>query len=322
MSLPAVAQDAPTNPFFNVTSLFSLRDRGIQEAFLGTTYRGWNSAATPRSPQACIPGTWLEVLNWLLLLCASIVVIHSTIEYARVKDTDDPDLRDEKRRIIGAALSAAAVFIWPVVWDAIIGYALLTRVPFTLLGFAWPMLLTLIDLTYSVNSGSHVSTQRAFGLATISTDTSTILSLTFSVALLLTSLGTSDKTKASVSLLFYGLLILAALILPVPALNPDSSAGFAVSTLQRIAINYTVGIILASLALNISPDSGQSLRDLFLPCTDSPPPSPSPAKSNTSSSNNNAAPGVPAPMATTTNTSGTTTGGNATCIAGTCSRQQ
>lgn len=120
---------------------FSLRDQGLEKAFLGTWYRGWNTTATRRSLQACIPGTWLEALNWILLLCASVVVIHSTIEYTRVKDTDDPNLMSEKRCIIGAALSAAAVFIWPVVLGRDHRICVAHARAIYRVGFAWPMCL-------------------------------------------------------------------------------------------------------------------------------------------------------------------------------------
>jgi hypothetical protein len=39
--------------------------------------------------------------------------------------------------------------------------------------------------------------------------------------------------------------------------------GFAVKTSQRLAINYTLGIILAALALNLTPKAGQNIKDLF-----------------------------------------------------------
>ena len=210
-----------------------------------------------------------------------MVVLEAGREFSRVRGSDDPELNDERLRIVGAAISAVGILAWPVLWDAIIGYALLTNAPFTLLGFIWPILLNGIDLALSANSRVAVSAQKIFGLSSISADTSTILSLTFSVGLLLTSLSNSKAAAASVPVLFYGLILLAAFILPVPALDPTTVGGFTVSSLQRVAINYTLGIIIGALTLNVSPQSGTSLQQAFFKICNSGGVSPIPATATT-----------------------------------------
>lgn len=211
----------------------------------------------------CIPQSWLRALNTILIVLIIIVILEGAREFSRIRTSDDPEINNERLRIIGTTISTVAVLAWPIVWDTLIGYAVLTNAPITLFAFIWPLFITGTDLALSANSRVAASAQRIFGLSSINADTSTILSLTFSVGLLLTSLANSKAAAASVPVLFYGLIVLAAFIVPIPASDPTTTGGFTLSSIQRIALNYALGLIIAALTLNVSPQSGTSLQQAF-----------------------------------------------------------
>jgi hypothetical protein len=198
------------------------------------------------------------VLNVVLAATAVGTVAYALREFENIGEARDPELRGEKMRLIGAAVSAAAVLLWPVVWDTLVGYAVVTHHPLTLFGFLWPTVMNLLNLSHIASAQSN-RVQNVYNSGTITSNVNTLVGTAFAVGGLLFSQGDPTIAKATSPLIMYALLLLIAFIVPIPNLNPNEYLGFLAAAAQRAFFNYAMGFIICGISINISGRSGQGL---------------------------------------------------------------
>ncbi|AVK76880.1 hypothetical protein pmac_cds_192 [Pandoravirus macleodensis] len=208
----------------------------------------------------CVPRGWIRAFNTALIATAVGVTLYAGKSFDDITTDDDPAIRREKMRLLGAGVSTVGVLVWPVLWDALAGYAIVAHHPLTLFGFAWPILMSMLDLSYLAANKNSIQAQRVFGLGEISSDANTLVGVAFAVGSLLVSQGNTRLADATIPLLMYALLLLIAFIVPIPTLDPDDYSGFATGAIQRTFFNYAMGFVIAGISTNIAGQTGRGLQ--------------------------------------------------------------
>ncbi|AGO83807.1 hypothetical protein psal_cds_251 [Pandoravirus salinus] len=208
----------------------------------------------------CVPRGWIRAFNTALVAAALGVTIYAGKSFDDIRGDDDPAIRREKMRLLGAGVSTVGVLLWPVMWDALAGYAIVAHHPLTLFGFAWPIIMSMLDLSYLAADKNSVQAQRVFGLGEVSSDANTLVGVAFAVGSLLVSQGNTRLADATIPLLMYALLLLIAFIVPIPTLDPDDYSGFITGAIQRTFFNYAMGFVIAGISINISGQTGRGLQ--------------------------------------------------------------
>nr|UDO47825.1 hypothetical protein [Pandoravirus massiliensis] len=208
----------------------------------------------------CVPRGWIRAFNAALIATAVGATLYAGKSFDDIIADDDPAIRREKMRLLGAGVSTVGVLVWPVLWDALAGYAIVAHHPLTLFGFAWPILMSMLDLSYLAANKNSLQAQRVFGLGEISSDANTLVGVAFAVGSLLVSQGNTRLADATIPLLMYALLLLIAFIVPIPTLDPDDYSGFATGAIQRTFFNYAMGFVIAGISTNIAGQTGRGLQ--------------------------------------------------------------
>lgn len=208
----------------------------------------------------CIPKVWLRAFNLVLVGTAIVVVSYAIKEFNDIPGDSDPEIKREKMRLIGATVSTLGILLWPVVWDSLIGYSIITHHPLTLFGFLWPMIMNMLDLSAAATSSNAVDAEQVYGIGEISQDSNTLVGIAFAIGSFLSSQTNAKLVNATIPLLMYALLLLIAFIVPTPSLDPNDYSGFAVGTIQRTFFNYAMGFVITGITINVSGQSGRGLQ--------------------------------------------------------------
>lgn len=217
-----------------------------------------DNVSTSLSP--CIPKVWLRAFNLALLGTTIIIGIYAIREFNLIMSDSDPEIKREKMRLIGATVSTVGILLWPVVWDTLIGYSIITHHPLTLFGFLWPMVMNMLDLTAAATSSNAVDAEKVYGIGEITSDSNTLVGIAFAIGSFLSSQTNAKLVNATIPLLMYALLLLIAFIVPTPSLDPNDYTGFAVGTIQRTFFNYAMGFVITGISINVSGQSGRGLQ--------------------------------------------------------------
>jgi hypothetical protein len=210
--------------------------------------------------EQCIPRVWTYFMNAVLAGVCAAIGISTMMQLGAIEDDQDPSTRREKMRLIGASVTMMGVAAWPVAWDALVGYSIMSHHPLTIFGFVWPIAISLIDLNYASSAQNAVQAEKVFGIGEISSDAATLVGVAFAIGSLLTSQGNKPLADATVPLLMYALMLLIAFIVPTPSLDPNDYPGFAVGAAQRLLFNMAMGLVITAMGVNLTAQKGSGLR--------------------------------------------------------------
>lgn len=219
-----------------------------------------DGCAGGRPLDPCIPRLWTRIFNLVLAGVIAVVALYAVREFNGVPNDDEPEIKREKMRLLAATVSTCGIIAWPILWDNLIGYAVITHHPLTMFGFMWPILMNMLDLASAATSSSAVQTETAYGIADISSDSNMLVGIAFAVGSFLSSQSNAKLVNATIPLLMYALLLLIAFIVPTPSLNPNDYTGFAAGATQRTFFNYAMGLIITGISINVSGQGGRGLQ--------------------------------------------------------------
>jgi hypothetical protein len=202
----------------------------------------------------------MKVFNLLLIGTTVAILIYAIQQFNSISGDSDPEVTREKMRLIGATVSATGILAWPVIFDTLIGYSVITHHPLLLFGFLWPMVMNMIDLSSASSSNSAVDSEQVYGIGEIAADSNTLVGIAFAVGSFLSSQTNSKLVNATIPLLMYALLLLIAFIVPTPSLDPNSYSGFTIGTLQRTFFNYAMGFVIMGISINVLGTNENSLQ--------------------------------------------------------------
>lgn len=209
----------------------------------------------------CIRRVWLTIFE-LLLAGLMIGVVGMSIRAFKQLDAlgKDPELKKEKCRLISVTSSAVGLLLWPLLWDYLVGFAVVIHNPLVLLGFVWPIVMEIMDISFATSNAKSLKMERIFGVNQMQADSTTLLAITFAIGSLLFSQARSRLAEATVPLLLYALLILLVFLMPTPSLDPNELTGFAFGSMQRSFYHYSLGLVIAGITVNISGQGKSGLQ--------------------------------------------------------------
>jgi len=197
----------------------------------------------------------MKVINIFLILLALGILVYSRYIFSsqsfHVMDRGDDD------QLIGSSVLAAGILLWPVIWDAVVGYDKLFSCSPLYIAFAWPIVLLLFQMYDShcdyQEDIENVQNQRHDIIKAVQSDSGTIISVAFAMGtifLVMSRLGNEKILYESVRIVIVALIMCIAFIMPT-ANFMDNSHRYTVYIRysQRVFINYVVGLVVAALIM-------------------------------------------------------------------------
>ena len=178
--------------------------------------------------------------------------------------------QDEQMKLVYNAVLTSSVLVWPVVFDATIGLGKLFENPKLIVGFFWPIIISMTELNYvskfSTSTGPDgKSSSSWFQQADLNADTSAIISAAFAMGSLLIS---SRKTTGVNYILMYALLFCVAFLVPTLQVPPDTKEGVMWRSVQKVILNYAIGFTISGISVDIFPEVGSSVNGKSVVGTD------------------------------------------------------
>lgn len=216
-----------------------------------TPFEPFDPNKEPKSLKSCIHVTAYKALKYIVFSAIAVVILSSIYNFQKLIKDNDPAIREEKYKIIINTVGAISIMLWPVIWNATIGFNTMTYHPITIFAFFWPMVMNLLDIIFVTKSPNFENSRKVLTHKTVQDDSAALISIAFAIGTLLATQGLSRMSKATAPILMYALLLLIAFIIPTPSLDEDSYTGFAINSIQRSFFDYAIGFIIAGVSLNI-----------------------------------------------------------------------
>ena len=168
-----------------------------------------------------------------IILVACYVLALTMIVLARLYANKDGNV--STRSV--AQLNIATVWIlgilhWPILWQTLVGYQMLSEFPLTLCGFAWPFILICLDLIWIPHQTIEhegVNKKTIFHF-----DAGAVQALSFGIGgLLLTQIGRNFARTTS-PIFSACIFMCVAFLLPTPGVQALSVTGVTVSAIQKL----------------------------------------------------------------------------------------
>lgn len=210
----------------------------------------------------CLPKSWVRAFDVTLVATAVALTAYSIYEFRDIRGDSNPEVMNEKMKILGSTVSLIGVLLWPVVWNYLVGYSVIVHRPLTLFGFLWPMVINILDLI-SINGRDSSETKKVFGMGSITADANTLVGVAFAIGSLLSSQSDTKLANATIPLIMYSLLLMIAFIVPTPSLDPNSYEGFTTGGIQRVFFNYAMGLVITGISINVSTGTGRGLQKVI-----------------------------------------------------------
>ena len=195
-----------------------------------------------------------KIMDTLCFLIALGVILYVNVTIKAAKKT----LRDDEEiRLTQNGMLAVGFVLWPIIWNQAIGYEKLVEHPRMIVGFLWPLILTLFEIQYveDFNTGTSddKKTTAMFNQRNLAADTQAIISVAFAMGSLYFS---TSKNANTTHLIMLALVICLAIILPNLEVPPESKENIFWHSGQRIALNYAIGWSISGISLDL-------LKNLF-----------------------------------------------------------
>lgn len=201
----------------------------------------------------------MRLINAILLL----VVLCTLLGTVWIFSNNSPYVceRGDDAVVIQRSVLFSGIFLYPVFWDLIIGYDILMENKALVFAFVYPMLVTfyqIIDDKYDQEEDmSDVLGRHSRKILGIQGESTTIISTAFAMGGLFMILPTLTKDSNVIRNASYmvviALLICVSLMLPTANYVVNSQRyTYIVRNIQRVCLNYALGLIIASLIIIVS----------------------------------------------------------------------
>lgn len=169
--------------------------------------------------------------------------------------------RGDDQRMLQMLTLFSGMFLWPVVWYALIGFQVFDKYPALVIAFLWPVLMTfyqVMDERYDQEEDLRDTVGRRNNhMAAVKTESSALISTAFAMGgmfMVLSRLNNDNNVLQSSSyLVIIALLICISLMIPASNSFINSQRYTHIfRNVQRVALNYAMGLIMASLIIVVS----------------------------------------------------------------------
>ena len=197
----------------------------------------------------------LRGLADLICFCLLLVVCFQTVWI--LKDPKGSNERQEEQmKLIYNAVLASSILLWPLVFDVTIGLHKLFTSPNLIIGFFWPIIISMTELNYvsqfSTSTGKNGKNVAWFQQRDLNADTGAVISAAFAMGSLL--MGTR-KNKGVNSILMYALLFCVAFLVPTLQVPPETKEGVMWRSVQKVILNYAIGFTISGISVDIFLDN-------------------------------------------------------------------
>lgn len=198
-----------------------------------------------------------EVFGIVDIICFGFVLL---ICFSTVWMLKDPkgsnEKQDEHMRLIYNGVLASSVLMWPIVFDLTIGLRQLFENPKLIIGFFWPILISMTELNYvscfaTTTTGKSNKASAMFQQSDLNADTGAIISAAFAMGSLL--LGSRKNTTVNY-IIMYALLFCVAFVVPTLQLPVDTKESVMWRAIQKVFLNYAIGFTIAGISSDIMID--------------------------------------------------------------------
>ena len=161
----------------------------------------------------------------------------------------DGRLSTRTRELINAATTyACGALVWPVIWFCLVSRVMIQTAPLTLLGFAWPIVIILLDLLWVTKQPLEPDDTKK---TSFTFDGNAISSLSFALGgILLSQVGKTFAASAS-PMLSACIFLVVAFVLPSPGVHARTGIGAIILAAKKIAMAFCVGLLISSIAISL-----------------------------------------------------------------------
>lgn len=202
-----------------------------------------------------------------LLICI-LAVLFTTLMILR-DQKGSADRQEEEMRLIYNAVLTVGALAWPIVFDGTIGLDRLMKDPRLLLGFFWPIALSVTELNYvsqfSTATGLKGRASAMFLQQDLNADTASIMSAAFAMGSLMMNRSNTYNTS---HIIMYAMVFCLAFVVPTLQVPPETKEAVMFRSAQKVITTYAIGFIVCGISsdlfsnffnsppLNVSPPTG------------------------------------------------------------------
>ena len=219
--------------------------------------------ASPQQNQAAAI-TWSAVALLVLAMCAAATMTIYAV-YALPASLPEPERRCEISSIVVTGTMSVMVLAWPLLFHVFMGLDTLSRHPAALLGFAWPILLSVSDIMSRKTTPALYDPKLAgtlkeddvrggpsdFSDSKLGSEALSITTLVFAMGTLFVRTLSKRQLAYTVPALKWALLLGVAFALPDTFQDPGSVAGAVIQALKKSALNMAVGLVVTGIVLDV-----------------------------------------------------------------------
>ena len=200
-------------------------------------------------------GTGVSGLVDVCLLALIMGVILQTVWQLK-KPSGASDRQEEDMRYIFNAITAIGILAWPIVFDMTVGLNKLMMEPRLLVGFAWPIGVSLTELQYvcqlSAATGQKGRAIALFQHSNLNTDIGSIIAIAIAMGRLL--LGKSKNFPLVSQMVMYAMVFCIAFVVPTLQVPPETKEAVMWRSMQKVMLTYAIGFTVSGISADLLRD--------------------------------------------------------------------
>lgn len=207
---------------------------------------------------------WIAVALLVAAIAAAIAMTAVAVSNLP-DDLPEQDKRCEVHAIVTTGVMSAMMLAWPLLFHVFMGLDTLARHPVALLGFAWPILLSVSDVLSRKRSPALFDPSLAgtmkeddvrggpsdFSDSKLGSEALSITTLVFAMGTLFVHTLSKRQLAYTVPALKWALLLGISFVIPDTYQDPGSVAGATIQALKKSAFNMAVGLVVTGIVLDV-----------------------------------------------------------------------
>lgn len=189
----------------------------------------------------------------LLPLGAGTLVLADTLarNAARPRVYNPSGLETGRDRNIKNATLLGTMLLWPALFHATTNLRTLLTKPRLLIGFLWPMAMSLAELLYASDTRVGTTSNTDKVESQLTADSSSIVATAFAMGALMSGM----KSVSGTHNIMFALIANLALVVPTVAMPKHSPDRVTLLALQRAALIISIAYIILGISLDFIPSA-------------------------------------------------------------------
>lgn len=163
------------------------------------------------------------------------------------------DRQEEEMRLIFNAITTIGVLAWPIVFDMTVGLDKLLVQPRLLIGFAWPICVSMTELQYvcqlSAATGQKGRAIALFQHGNLNTDIGSIIAIAIAMGRLL--LTKSENSELVSQMIMYAMVFCIAFVVPTLQVPPETREAVMWRSIQKVMLTYAIGFTVSGISADL-----------------------------------------------------------------------